>query len=87
MAADQWMEIYRSYEADDLSAEIAQLQKDVRGSFTSPGAGSVQHSRDLNELRDRLQAATRVKSERANRASGNGMRGQVSFRGNQWGQL
>lgn len=87
MAADQWMEIYRSYTTEDLSEEIAQLQKDVKGGFSSQGAGSVQHSRDLGELRDRLQAATRVKNERAGRNGGQGMKGQVSFRGNRWGQL
>lgn len=85
MAADQWMEIYRSYEGEDLDAEIAQLRKDVRGSFSSQGSGSVQASRDLGELRDRLQAATRVKAER--RAAATPMRGQVSFRGNGWGRL
>jgi hypothetical protein len=85
MAADQWMEIYRSYESEELDVEIAQLRKDVRGSFTAQGAGSVNHSRDLGELRDRLHAASRVKSER--REDATPMRGQVSFRRNGWGQL
>lgn len=87
MAAEQWMEIYRSYEAADLTAEIASLQKDLKGGFSSQGSGSVNHSRDLNDLRDRLAAATRVKNERANRGAGNQHRGVVDFSRGRWGQL
>ena len=87
MAAEQWMEIYRSYDSSELNTEIEQLRKDVAGGFTSQGSGSVQHTRDLQELRDRLQAATRVKNERANRNGGNPMKGRVDFGRNRWGDL
>jgi hypothetical protein len=47
--------------------EIASLQKSLAGGFTSQASGSVQHTRDTTELRDRLRAATEVKNERAGR--------------------
>lgn len=88
MAAENWMEIYRSYTAEDLVEEMEQLRKDVKGSFASQGSGGVQHSRDLQELRDRLQAATRVQNERAARGGGgNPHKGQVDFSGGRWGGL
>lgn len=86
MAAEQWMEIYRAYTGAELVTEITTLQKDVAGGFSSQGSGSVQHQRDLQELRDRLQAAVRVKNERANRNGGNPMKGRVRF-GGSWGGL
>lgn len=81
------MEIYRSYDGTDLAVEMVQLRRDLAGGFASQGSGSVQHSRDLGELRDRLQAATRVQNERKNRSRGNPMKGQVNFGGNRWGDL
>ena len=82
MAAEQWMEIYRSYEPDELNAEIVQLKKDVRGSFASQGHGGTQHSRDLAELRDRLNAAVRVSNEKSK--GGSWKVGQVDFSRNTW---
>ena len=84
MAAEQWMEIYRSYEAEELDAEIVQLRKDVRGGFAAQNHGGTGHQRDLAELRDRLAAATRVKNER--RAGGNSgwQVGKADFSGNRW---
>ena len=84
MAADQWMEIYRSYETEELDAEILQLRKDVRGSFTAQNHGGTGHQRDLAELRDRLQAAGRVRKERSNGGSGGWSVGQADFSGNRW---
>ena len=84
MAAEQWLEIYRSYELEELDAEITQLQKDVRGSFSGQGQGSVNHTRDLAELRDRLQAATRVRNDRNGPGRGTMRVGQVDFSGNRW---
>ena len=81
------MEIYRSYNAADLAAEMLILRKDVAGSFSAQGSGSVNHQRDLQELRDRLQACTRVQNERANRNGPNPMKGSVSFGGGRWGAL
>ena len=87
MAAENWKVIYRSYEGEELTAEIAQLKKDVRGAFTAQGGGGVNHQRDLGQLEARLEAATAVKNERANRNGGNPMKGRVSFRGERWGGL
>jgi len=87
MAAETWMEIYRSYTTEDLAEEITQLKKDVRGAFTAQGSGGVNHQRDLGQLESRLQAAVRVQNERANRNGGNPSTGQVSFRGQRWGSL
>ena len=81
MAAEQWMEIYRAYTPEELNAEIVQLRKDLRGGYTGQGHGGTSHQRDLSELRDRLQAATRV-----SRGGGKGQwkSGQVDFSGNTW---
>lgn len=87
MAAENWMEIYRSYTSTELNEEITQLRKDARGSFASQGSGSVQHQRDLAQIEARLQAATRVKNERSARGSGNKHKGRVDFSGNRWGEL
>jgi len=87
MGAESWMEIYRSYEAAELTEEIAQLKKDLRGALSAQGVGSVNHQRDVNMLESRLQAATRVKNERAARGTGNGMKGGEAFSGNRWGRL
>ena len=88
MAADQWMEIYRSYTSEELATERTELQKTLKGSLTSQASGTVSGTKDLQEARDRLQALTRVQNERRSRAAGgNGLRGQVSFRGNSWGSL
>ena len=59
-----WLEIYRAYTADELTAEMASLRKSLAGGFVSQGSGSVSHQRDLADLRDRLRAATRVQNER-----------------------
>ena len=87
MAAENWMEIYRSYEAGELAEEVAQLKKDLRGSLTGQGAGGTNHNRDVAQLENRLQAATRVKNERSNRNSGNGNKGTVDFSKGRWGGL
>lgn len=65
MSASDWKVIYRGYSGDDLDAEIARLQKGLAGGFTSQASGSVSHTRDTTELRDRLKAATEIKNERS----------------------
>lgn len=60
MATSQWEEIYRAYTREELTAEMTQLKKSLAGGFVSQGSGSVSGSKDVAELRDRLQAATRV---------------------------
>lgn len=65
MAKSDWIEIYRAYSGEELDEEMVSLRKSLKGGFVSQGSGSVSHQRDLTELRDRLTAATRVKSERS----------------------
>ena len=64
MAVANWKIIYRGYTGEALVAERESLQKGLQGGFVSQGSGSVNHQRDVTELRDRLQALTEVESER-----------------------
>jgi hypothetical protein len=77
MGLTNWLEIYRGYTSDDLTAEMTSLRAGLRGGFLSQGSGSVQHSKDLTQLENRLQAATRVKNERS--GGGETRVGQVDF--------
>ena len=78
MGLADWLEIYRSYTAPDLAAEVVSLQAGLRGGFVSQGSGSVQNQRDLAELRDRLRAAVRVQGERSGSAAGRVARADFS---------
>jgi hypothetical protein len=82
MGKADWIEIYGAYDSEELAAEIASLKRDLKGSFAAQGHGSTSHQRNLDELRDRLAAATRV----ANRGTKGGtwQVGQVDFSGNGW---
>ena len=81
MGLTNWLEIYRGYTGEELDAEMVSLRKSLQGGFVSQGSGSVQHAKDVTELRDRLQAATRVRNEKSGR--GRGMQvGRVDFSGN-----
>ena len=79
MAKADWVEIYRSYEAEDLRDEITALKRDLKGSYSAQGVGSVNHQRDLPILQDRLGAATRVTNERKAAGAGIPLRGNVDF--------
>jgi hypothetical protein len=81
MAASDWMEIYRAYDGAELATEIAELRAEVKGSYMSQSSGSTSAQRSLSELRDRLQAATRVQSERSGRLGSGTQHGQVDFSG------
>ena len=81
MAASDWMEIYRAYEGTELAQELTDLREEIKGSYLSQSSGSTSAQRSLTELRDRLQAATRVQSERAGRLGAERQHGQVDFRG------
>ena len=80
MAVTDWVEIYRTYEPGELAAEIEQLKKDLRGGFGSQNSGGTGHTRDVAELRTRLQAASRVREE--GRGGRQPRRGVVDFSGN-----
>lgn len=79
MASSSWQEIYESYSASELAAEIAALKKRNTG-FSAQGSPSGKsYQADLNELREQLAAAIRVQ---ANRGSGAvGRVGLVDFSG------
>jgi hypothetical protein len=91
MATGAWEEIYRGFTQAELEAELVTLKKSLAGGFVSQGSSNVNHSRDVNELRDRLQAATRIKNEKfpsgdpgsepATPAPYRGRRGTVDFSG------
>lgn len=80
MAAADWMEIYRSYEAAELTTEIADLKTALKGSLSAQASGSVNQGRDLQQLEHRLKAATRVKKEKAG-TTGEDRHGVVDFSG------
>lgn len=60
MAASDWTEIYQTYETQELVALQAKLKKEAEHSFTAQGVGSKNYQKSLMELRDKLQAITRV---------------------------
>jgi hypothetical protein len=80
MSAADWKVIYRGYSGEELDAEMASLRKSLAGGFVSQGSGSVSHTRDTTELRDRLKAATEVKNERS-ASSGVPRSAQADFSG------
>lgn len=80
MGVADWKTIYRAYTAEELTAEMAQLKKDLAGGFSSQSSGGTSHTREQAELRDRLNAATQVQRERS--GSARSRRGVVDFSGN-----
>jgi hypothetical protein len=63
MAAKDWAEIYDSYNAAELDAEIAALKKQ-KSVFSQQTVGGKSFTKDLRLLQDQLQAAIRVKNLR-----------------------
>jgi hypothetical protein len=59
-----WLEIYRSYTADELTAEIASLRKQSASTYTGQTAGNKSYTKDPALVAAKLRAATRVQSER-----------------------
>lgn len=70
MASTDWIEIYESYSADRLSAEIARLTKAAEEgeNFVSQSVGGKSYQVDLTELRGKLAAAIRVQTNASSRA-------------------
>jgi len=85
MAFSDWMEIYRTYSSEELDEEVAQLKKDLKGSYSGQGVGAVNFQRDLSMLQSRLQAIARIRNEQAN-AINSGV-GQVDFGNVRWGDV
>jgi hypothetical protein len=59
MATTDWQEIYATYSAAELQEEIVALKK-LATPLMSQQVGSKSYTKDLREIRDRLQAATRM---------------------------
>ncbi len=83
MSASSWINIYRSYEADELTSEITRLKSEA-SEYSTQGHGDKNYAKDLRVLEDKLTAATTVKNERAAKARGQGSTGlgnpmQVDF--------
>ena len=65
MASTDWMEIYRDYSGEELDAEITRLKKEAT-LYTAQGNGEKSYQKSLDEVRNRLHAAIRVRNERRN---------------------
>jgi hypothetical protein len=61
---DDWLIIYRAYSDEELAAEIIFLREESKNPYSAQGLGSQSAQRDLRELKNRLSAALRVRSER-----------------------
>ncbi|WP_050028935.1 hypothetical protein [Verrucomicrobium sp. BvORR034] len=72
MSTVDWIEIYNDYSDAELTAEIAELRKRVRGGYTSQTSGGKSYSKDLNILTAQLRGATRIKNQRARGSRGRG---------------
>lgn len=59
MAMTDWQEIYGTYSVAELQEEIVALKK-LAVPLMSQQVGSKSYTKDLREIRDRLQAATRT---------------------------
>ena len=66
MASLEWMEIYRSDTPEALAAEIVMLRQQAT-LYTQQSVGDKSYAKDLLMVQNRLQAAIRVRNERANR--------------------
>lgn len=63
MASTEWIEIYASYNGDELEREIERLKTQATF-YTSQGEGDRQYTKDIREVRDRLHAAIRIRNQR-----------------------
>lgn len=70
MAATDYYTLYRSKTDAELDAAIVALEKQLDAAFTSQTVGSKSYTRDMNIVKDRLQAAAYIKSERTSDATG-----------------
>jgi hypothetical protein len=61
---DDWLVIYRTYDAEELDVEITFLKQEMSNPYSAQGLGSQSAQRDLRQLTNRLSAAIRVKNER-----------------------
>lgn len=67
MASPEWLEIFRSYTPEELTAHITALKKEI-SVYAAQQVGSKSYTKDLAELRSQLSSAVRVQSERSSSA-------------------
>jgi hypothetical protein len=61
-----WLEIYRDYAGDELEAEITRMKQEATV-YLSQNIADKSYQKSLDEVRNRLHAAIRVRNERRNR--------------------
>lgn len=77
MATSDWEEIYRSFTPEEREAERARLKSQMTV-FNSQSVGQRSWTVDQRELRDRLQALTRIAADASGSRQGRA-HGQVDF--------
>ena len=63
MSSNRWQEIYRTYTAEELEAEIAEMKKQATF-YTAQSFGDKTYQKDLTNVEERLHAGIRVRNER-----------------------
>ena len=66
---EQWLITYTEYTDAELTSEIEWLRKQTRNPFGSQSEGNRSVTRATAEFRDRLAAASQVKTSRSQGAS------------------
>ena len=61
-----WLEIYRDYSGEELDAEITRMKQEATV-YLSQNIADKSYQKSLDEVRNRLHAAIRVRNERRNR--------------------
>lgn len=65
MANPEWLEIFRSFTPDELTAHVTALKEEI-SVYATQAIGQKSYTKDLGELRGQLASAIRVQTERAN---------------------
>ncbi len=78
MASAEWLEIYADYTADELNTEITALKK-AQSIFVTQAVGSKSFTRDLQELKNKLSSAIRIRNERGSGNINNQNMGVADF--------
>jgi hypothetical protein len=60
-----WLEIYRDYSGEELDAEITRMKQEATV-YLSQNIADKSYQKSLDEVRNRLHAAIRVRNERRN---------------------
>jgi hypothetical protein len=66
MASTDWQEIYRDYSPEEVEQEIERMKREAT-LYTAQNLGDKAYQKSLDEVRNRLHAAIRVRNERRGR--------------------